>query len=164
VTRQNAAAARFGLALAALGMAGCAREVATSAPPGTTNARPTVAPLPVGAASAAPAGVVALPEVARRADGERLVIVAHVWLRRPSCPPCPAGANCEPCPPPYWQLSEKPLEGMTSEPGAIVLADIPGDPDLDVKPAYVFEGALGTQAGQRVLVVDRIARLAAPPR
>ena len=77
----------------------------------------------------------------------------------PTCPPCPLGANCEPCPPPYWQFSEKPHAEMGSDPGAVVLADFAAEPELDVKTAYVLDGVIRSHSGQHVISVERILRV-----
>ncbi len=79
------------------------------------------------------------------------------FLRRVAlpCPPCPEGAECEPCPEPYWLAEDRPAHLVVEQPSLQIY--------LERKPArlrepgrYVLVGELKMVTGHPILFVSEL--------
>jgi hypothetical protein len=120
-------------------------------------------PAPV---DSAPAGAVTPAGFRHVAPGARVDVVAYFWGDKPSCPPCPAGRLCEPCPIPHYHFAERRHERLGDRPGDVVFVEFDGGaPPLNVRDRYVLTGRAravrDADAERVVLFVERVATL--PP-
>jgi hypothetical protein len=126
------------------------------------------APLRIGSVPTVPSDALDVFAAARRTredDGKPIAVIAYLWLHKPNCPPCPMGAHCELCPPPFLQLSAHPHTGSLGDehPGQVLLAEAEVERLVTTK-LYVFRGVLGSAPGAgpepvlKVSAVDEIEK------
>jgi hypothetical protein len=89
--------------------------------------------------------------------GQAVSFWGYIWMFRPECPSCPEGAECEACPPPYYQFSSNPHLGFATDPGRVVLVDIPGDPYIFRDDAsYVVQGTVADDYDMVYIVASQV--------
>jgi hypothetical protein len=90
----------------------------------------------------------------------QVLVHGYLWEEPPPCSPCPEGADCAACLPPFYKFSARPRSQISpgAPPVLLNVISFSGETSLNPRDHYLLRGWIGRRSGEVVLHVEAITK------